>query len=216
MQSQQWKFHRNFSEITILYGKVFYLLISHLLLSSSCHLALTLDVSADPGMCAMVSACGCPPALRAAFPSFFVPDSITFLTQQCFRGLDFWHSLHAFDGCTLDVPGINVLILIRIVSWHMNCKLVPPLETHKRCTEQKEIFQPETKQQTFYWLGQKMASVKLTWQNCYFWSTRELMKRKVQSTRREHGRHTRLPSGMSVIRGTCLCATAGRCQNHIT
>ena len=144
MQSQQWNFHRNFSEITILYRKVFNLLISHLLLSSSCHLALAWDVSADPGVCATVSACGCSLAPRAACPSFFVPDSITFLVRHYFRGLDFWHSLHAFDGCTLGVPGINVLILM-IVSWHMNCKLVLPLEKHKPCTEQKEIFPARNK-----------------------------------------------------------------------
>lgn len=145
MKSQQWNFHRNFSDITILYRKVVYLLSSHLLLSSSCHLALTLDVSADPGVCAIVSACGCSLALRAAFPSFFVPDSITFLTQHCFRGLDFWHALHAFDRCMLGAPGINVLILIRIASWHMNCKLVLPFEKHKPCTVRKEIFPARNK-----------------------------------------------------------------------
>lgn len=51
----------------------------------------------------------------------------------------------------------------------------------------KKYFQLETKQQTFYLLGQKMASVKLTWQNCCYCPTGELMKRKVENTHREHG-----------------------------
>lgn len=145
MQGQQRNFHRNFSEITILYRKALYILSSHLLLSSSCYLALTLDVSLDPGLCPIVSACWCSLTLRAAFPSFSLPDSITFLTQHCFRGLDSWHALHAFDWCTLGVPGINDLILIRIVSWHMNCKLALPFEKQKPCTVQKEIFPARNK-----------------------------------------------------------------------
>ena len=51
----------------------------------------------------------------------------------------------------------------------MGYKQVAQFEKHKPCTIQQEIFPAKkTKPQTFYWLGQKMASVKLTWQNCCF------------------------------------------------
>lgn len=69
-QGSQRNFHRKFLEITKLYRKVLYLLSSHLLLSSSYHLALTLDVSLDPGLRPVVSACWCSLTPRAAFPSF--------------------------------------------------------------------------------------------------------------------------------------------------
>lgn len=135
-----------------------------------------LDLSVDPSSY-MLSRTEC------FLPWFLCIWSYRISHSSLFKWIRFLHALYAINCYTIAVSKFSNFDkdCNWATSWWLSLKSTALVQSNKK------YFQLETKQQTFYLLGQKMASVKLTWQNCCYCPTGELMKRKVENTHREHG-----------------------------